>query len=76
MEPESSLLRSQEPATDPYSKPDESSPRPHLKLFKIHFNITLVSRCSSSKWSYSFVFSYQKFIYIISHACRVHYCYY
>jgi len=29
MEPDGSLLHSQEPTTSPYPEPDESSPRPH-----------------------------------------------
>jgi hypothetical protein len=38
MEPEGSLLFSQESAIFPYPKPCESSPQPPI-LFKIHFNI-------------------------------------
>jgi hypothetical protein len=42
MEPESWLPYSQEFATGPYPKPDESTPHPHIyTVSKIHFNIIL-----------------------------------
>jgi hypothetical protein len=42
MEPEGSLLCSQEPAIGPYPKPDEFSPHP-TTTSKIHSNILLLS---------------------------------
>jgi hypothetical protein len=41
MEPEGSILFSQQPAPGPYPEPDESSPHPQTLLFKIHMNIIL-----------------------------------
>jgi hypothetical protein len=41
MEPEDALLGSQDPATDPYSEPDETSPQRPPYFPKIHSNITL-----------------------------------
>jgi hypothetical protein len=41
MEPEDSLPCSQEPATGPYTEPDESNPHPPTYMTKIHFNIIL-----------------------------------
>jgi hypothetical protein len=38
MEPEGSLLRSQEPSTCPYPEADQSPPY-HSILFRIHFSI-------------------------------------
>jgi hypothetical protein len=62
MDPQSSLPSSQEPATGPYSVPDESNPHPHT-LFKIHFNIIH----PSSKWSLLFSYYDQNFYtYLIS----------
>jgi hypothetical protein len=51
MEPKGSLARSQEPATDPYSEPDESSPYPRTLFFKIHSNIILLFTLVSSNGS-------------------------
>jgi hypothetical protein len=42
MQPESSLLCSQKPATGPYPEPDESSPHSPTLFLKIHFNIIYV----------------------------------
>jgi hypothetical protein len=48
MEPEGSSPYTQEPATCPYSEPDQSSLRPPPpKLSKIHFNIILPSTPAS-----------------------------
>jgi len=41
MEPECSLLCSQQPATGPYPKPDKSNSPPDTLFFKINFHITL-----------------------------------
>ena len=48
MEPESSLLHAQEPATSPYPEPDQSSPCPPSHLLRVHFNVTLPSTPRSS----------------------------
>jgi hypothetical protein len=42
MEPEVSLPCSQQPATDPHSEPDESTPHPLTLLSKIHSNTSSV----------------------------------
>ena len=47
MEHDCSLPHSQEPATYPDSKTNQSIPCPHLK---IHFHIILPSTLESSKW--------------------------
>jgi len=50
MEPEGSLLRSQELATGPYHEPDASSERSLPFFFpKIHYNIILPSTLPSPK---------------------------
>jgi hypothetical protein len=49
MEHESSLPRSQQPATCPYPEPDQSIPRLPI-IFKKHFNIILPSLPRYSKW--------------------------
>jgi len=59
MEPESSLLHSQVPATCPYSKPDESSPCHPSHCLKIHFNIILQFMPGFSKLSLSLWFPHQ-----------------
>jgi hypothetical protein len=56
MEPEGSLLYSQQPATCPYPKADQSSPRPPSHFLKIHFNIILPSMPGSVKRSPSLRF--------------------
>jgi hypothetical protein len=45
MEHEDSLPCSQEPATGPYSKPDESSPQLHIVFSKIPFIICKRATC-------------------------------
>jgi hypothetical protein len=52
MEPEGSLLCSQEPATGYYPDPDETNPHPQPYFPKIHFNIILPSTPRSSRWSH------------------------
>jgi hypothetical protein len=49
MESEGTIPCSQEPSTDPYPEPDQSSPyHPTLPLSKIHFNIILPPK----SWSF------------------------
>jgi hypothetical protein len=56
MEPEGSLLCSQDPIMRPYSEPDESSSHLHSLFLKINVNITLPSTTRSLKVSdYNFV---------------------
>jgi hypothetical protein len=50
MKPEGSLSCSQQPATGPYSEPDESSPQSHPISLTSYFNIILPSTPWSSKW--------------------------
>jgi len=61
MEPEGSLLCSQEPATGTYPEQDVSSPHPH-NYFKIRSNIILPSTSRSSEWSTPFRFYDQNFV--------------
>jgi len=49
MEPSSSLLRIQVPATCPFSEPDQSSSWPPSDFLKNHLNIILLSTPWSSK---------------------------
>jgi len=51
MEAKSSLPYSQNPATCPYSEPDQSSPSFHINFLKINFNINL------SLSIYTYIFS-------------------
>jgi len=68
MEPEGSLLHSQESANRPYTVPEESILTPCF--LKIHLNIVLPSTPMSLNWSLSCTFSDQSFEYIshLSHA--------
>jgi hypothetical protein len=50
MEPESSLLSSQEPYTDPYLEPDQTSPHHPILSYKSHFNIIHPPTFWSSNW--------------------------
>jgi hypothetical protein len=50
VEQESSLPCSQQPATGPYSEPDESSSQPR-NLFQIRSDIILPSTHVTSEWS-------------------------
>jgi hypothetical protein len=69
MELEGSLPCSQEPATGAY--PEESNR--HLPiLLNTQFNIILHCTPRSPKWSLSFWFSYQNFVYILSVPCVLH----
>ena len=47
MEPEGSLLSSQQLVTCPYPESDWTSPYPHIPLLKIHLNIILLSTPAS-----------------------------
>jgi hypothetical protein len=59
MEPECSLHHSQEPTTCPYPTPDQSSPLPTSRFFKIRLNIILPSTPRSYKWSFSITSPHQ-----------------
>jgi len=52
MEPESSLLNSQEPTSCLYPEPDQFSPRSTSHFLKINFYISLPSTPGSSKFSF------------------------
>jgi hypothetical protein len=49
-----SLMRSQDPATDPYSEPAYSGPRSHIRLIKFHLNtisnLRLLQHWKIRKW--------------------------
>jgi hypothetical protein len=49
-QPEGSSPHSQQPATDPYPEPDESTPHPPTSLPKVHFDPILPSTTWSFKW--------------------------
>jgi hypothetical protein len=76
MEPEGSLPCSQQPATGPCHKSDESSPQILTLLSKIHFNnISKSSTSGSYELSIPFLFSDQHFVHIshLSHECCMTY---
>jgi hypothetical protein len=52
MEQDGSLLCSQQPATDPYPKPEESNSHPYITFFKIRFNIILPPMARFPIWSF------------------------
>jgi len=62
MEPKGSITYSQEPATDPYSEPDES--RPHFQSYfsKIRYDIVLPATPRSPKWTLPSRFPIQCFV--------------
>ena len=66
MEPESSLLHSQVPATCPYPEPDQLRLCPSIPFPKIHLNIILQSMPGSSQWSLSLTFPHQNPVYMSS----------
>ena len=57
-DPEGSLPHLQEPATCPYSEPNQSCPCPTIPI-RIHFTIFLPYTPGSSKWSLSFRLPHQ-----------------
>jgi hypothetical protein len=59
MEPEGSLLCSQEPASGSYPEPDESIPHAYTHFLKIYFNI-LPSMPRSSKCVFPSIFPNDK----------------
>jgi len=59
MEPEVSLLHSQEPSTCPYPQRDQSSPGPHPVFLKINFNIIHPYTPRFSVWSVSLRFPHE-----------------
>ena len=63
MEPEGSLLHSQQPVAPPHSEPDQSSPCPSSNIPRIHLNFILPSNHGSSKWSLSLRFPHQNPVY-------------
>jgi len=71
-EPEGSLQCSQQLATGPYPKPDESNPHFSFSFPKIHSNI-LLSAPRPSGWTFTFRFTDQNFTYIfkLTHACYI-----
>ena len=75
MNPNVSLLHSQDPATCPYHVPDQSSHVP-IPLPKMHFNIIFPCTLGSSKWSLSLRFPHQNHLCTspLSHKCYVPPC--
>jgi len=56
MQPESSLLYSQDLTTGLYPDPDESGPNLPSYLSKIHSNVTFSCILNSSAWYLPFIF--------------------
>jgi hypothetical protein len=54
MQPGGSLPYSEQPATCPYSEPDETGSRHSITCFKMHFNINFPYTLGFSIWSLSF----------------------
>jgi hypothetical protein len=73
MQPEGSLPFSQEPATGPYSKPDESNLQLPPLFLKTHSSIILPSSSRSSEWPFLQVIRLK--FYIISHLSHACYMY-
>ena len=59
MEPESSLLYSQVPATSPYPEPTPPVPTTPSNFLQIHLNIILLFTSGSPQWSLSLRFPHQ-----------------
>jgi hypothetical protein len=74
METQGLLPHLQEPATCPYSQPDQSTSCPPSHVLMIHFNITLPSTTGPSKWSLDLRFPYQNPVCtsLLPHTCYVH----
>ena len=66
MEPESSLPRSQMPATCPYPVPARSSPYPKSYFLKNNLNIIITSKPGSPKWFLSLRFVHQNPVHVSS----------
>jgi hypothetical protein len=73
MKPEGSSPHSQQPATFPYHKPDQSSSRPPTDVFKNHFNIIFPPTSRSSSWSLSLRSLHQNLVRTspVPHTCHV-----
>jgi len=70
MEPRGSALCSQEPATGPFSEPDQCSPHLPPNFPNIHSNIIFSSMCKSSMWSLPFGFPAKvSYAFLISPIC-------
>ena len=72
MEPVSSLLHSQVPATCPYAKPAQSSQYPHIHFLKTHLNTILPYMPGSPKWSLSLRFPHVYNSPALRAACPAH----
>jgi hypothetical protein len=72
MQPNSSLLCSEEPAPGPYFKLNEFSSHFPTCFFNIHFHIIFPCVSWSSIWSLSFMFADQNFVCIYSFPYMLH----